>query len=115
MVSEDLKFIAVDENGKATSRRFHIYEDCKTLLDTTAGKLEPVNASTITLLGLKECAVCEKRSTGGPAIDVLEGFFGEDWQDSTNDGTPVGWAWRLYEYLKERSFYIAQRKPKGGE
>lgn len=99
-------FIAVDATGKAASRRFHLFDNCS-FLDGSKTKKLTVGESA--LLGLKQCVVCEKRRAGGPAIEVLEGFFGEDWQADTE---PRDAAWSLHSYLREHNWYLAQRKPK---
>lgn len=106
-------FIAVDATGKAASRRVHLYEDCSFVKDDTLKRLSPAEQQ---LLGLKQCTVCERRRAGGPAIEVLEGFFGEDWPDPLTDAPdPRESAWRLYSYLREHNWYLAQRKPKVSE
>lgn len=98
--------------GPAVGRGFHLSRECPTIRDAY---VEEINDREAQLLGLGVCKVCDRRARGGPAIDALEGFFGEDWPDAAVDtlGDPNSCAWRLSDYLKERGFYIAQRKPKG--
>lgn len=105
-------FIAVDASGKAASRRVHLYEDCSFVKDDKTKRLSVAEQQ---LLGLKQCTVCEKRQAGGPAIEVLEGFFATGDTRWTEEPSEKELAWGLHQYLRERGFYLAQRKPKVSE
>lgn len=104
-------YVGVDAKGKVTSKRVHLYDDCSALEEVSRRSLTEREQQ---LLGLSQCTRCEKRRAGGPAIEVLEGFFGEDWPytDEQIDDGPSGAAWKLHSYLREHNFYLAQRKPK---
>lgn len=110
------KFVVVlNEQGKAVSRRAHVFNDCTTLRDDN-GKVGTIGTSEMALLGLKVCTVCERMQTGGPAIEALTEIL----QDSVNELLATNAddfqadqaAWHTVEELKSRGFYIAQRKPK---
>lgn len=114
--TEVVRHVALDKEGRAVSRRWHRYQDCP--------MYDPIEAEgTVTereasLLGLKECAVCAKRAEGGPALELLEGFFGEDWPSHIADATtdnPRDMARACIDYLRERNAFIAIRKPKSEE
>lgn len=109
------RYVRITDNGVADARRFHLFNDCAMLKGASGdSELENLSEREANLLGLKACSVCEKRESGGPAIDVLEGFFGEDWPYDTNpldtSGGPRDLAWKCIDYLKERGFYIASRR-----
>lgn len=110
-MNDDNTYVVTDTSGKAIGRKYHIGNGCPTFTDTP--NYVQVSTHEIGLLGLKLCAVCEKRKSGGPAIDVLEGFFGEDWPFADGWGAPRDGAWALLDYLKDHNGYIAFRKPKG--
>src|ERR1044071_9280771 len=80
-------FIAVDDNGRALSKKAHLYVDCSMDRDN---KPRRITDSEQQLIVVSQCAVYEKRRSGGPAIDVLEGFFSEDYPtfdfDIKNEG-----------------------------
>lgn len=111
---EDPKYIKITDNGVADARRWHAFRDCSTLRGAEDVDLETISDREATLLGVSACSVCEKRKSGGPAIDALEGFFGEDWPyaDGKEDD-PRHTAWRLVDYLKERNVYLAVRGARG--
>lgn len=101
--------------GPAVGRGFHLSRECPTIKDAY---VEEINDREAQLLGLGVCKVCHKRVNGGPAIDVLEGFFGEDWPlelpPDHSASNPRDWAWKLHDYLRDHNGYIAFRKPKDG-
>lgn len=103
------KLVAITDAGVADAKRFHLYSDCGTLRDRGPDDFEEVSDREARLLGLKVCTVCERRATGGPAITALtELLTGPDFSNQT----PADEAWYIVEKLKERGFYIAQRKLK---
>lgn len=106
---KEQKYVATDDDGSISSRKWHMFDECHAL----KGGAVAVSDREVTLLGLTECVHCRKRATGGPALDILEGFFGEDWMDEDDEGKggPGYQAWRLHSYLKERGAYIALRRP----
>lgn len=110
------KYAAVEDGGVVSSNRFHLFNDCASVKDA---KLDELTDREIALLGLRGCSVCSRRQTGGPALEVLEGFFGEDWPaEYTAENfqeEPRDLAWKLVEYLKERNVYLAVRRPKDAE
>lgn len=109
-MNESALFAVRNSDGKVTSRKVHLFLDCKAI----DGDGMELSSREVELLGLSVCAICDKRKKGGPAIDALEGFFGEDWPypDEQIDDGPRGAAWRLVEYLKERGMYVSSRKKK---
>lgn len=116
----DPRIIAIDKDtGRAESQRFHWYLNCSFVKDRKPEELETISERETKLLGLKVCSVCDRRKSGGKAIEVLEGFFGEDWPYMNPD--PVGGlaydprdvAWKLQEYLKGHNVYLAVRSAKG--
>lgn len=108
-MSESALFAVRNSDGKVTSRKCHLYIDCKGLTGSTNAEL---SSREVELLGLSVCSICEKRQKGGPAIDALEGFFGEDWGSEPLVADPRAAAWLLVEYLKERGMYVSSRKKK---
>jgi hypothetical protein len=109
--TEDPKYVRITDKGVADARRYHMFKDCSTLRGAEDIDLETISDREATLLGVSVCSVCEKRKSGGPAIDALEGFFGEDFP--TYGGEPRELAWKLVDYLKERNIYLAQRGVRG--
>lgn len=103
-------YVARQPGSRITATNFHLYPDCSFIDDATT---EQVTEREVELLGLKKCRVCERRETGGPAVEILEGFFGEDWPyggaPSVNEG-PRETAWKLKTYLEQNGAYISVRK-----
>lgn len=107
---EQKRYVAITVNGVAYAKRYHLYLDCSATRFDGPDGVENLTERETKLLGLKVCSVCERRESGGPAMNALEGFFGEDGHNIVDE--PKQSAWNLLEYLKERGMYIAQRKPK---
>lgn len=109
-MSESALFAVRNSDGKVTSRKCHLFIDCKGI----SGHSTELSSREVELLGLSVCSVCEKRQKGGPAIDALEGFFGEDYPgvDPDSHTEPGELARSLVEYLKERGMYVSSRKKK---
>lgn len=105
------RWVTIDTYGKVGSSRYHLFRDCSFISTVDEETVTAVGERESTLLGLKVCSLCERRKTGGPAVEALEGFFGED-HDDTASTDPRDVAWRLVNYLRERNFYIAQRGAK---
>lgn len=115
------QYVRITDNGVADARRFHIYLDCSTLKGHVGDEdIENLNDREVQLLGVKVCSVCERRKTGGPAIDALkeilwpiisEAGTSEDWQADDAENA----AWKVMNELKDRGFYIAKRTNKTTE
>lgn len=99
-------FAVRSDNGTITSRRYHTFADCSKILRTDLEALEPVNEREIGLLGLKPCSACERRQSGGPAVEALTEIMLD--VDANLQGEEQA-AWFVIEALKDRGFYIAQR------
>lgn len=111
---EDPKYVRITDKGVANARCYHMFKDCSTLRAAEDVDLETISDREATLLGVSACSICEKRKSGGPAIDALEGFFGEDYPSLDDRGIePRNMAWLLVDYLKERNIYLAQRGVRG--
>lgn len=111
----DKMYVTRIKGEKVSSTRFHLYQDCPVVRDREDNEVIEISEREGELLGLKVCSQCIKRATGGPAIEALEGFFGEDWptevaSEAATSENPRDMAWQLYDYLKERGFYIARRR-----
>jgi hypothetical protein len=104
-MNDDKTYVCTDSSGKAIGRKFHLGNGCSTFTDTP--NYIQVSDHEIGLLGLKLCAVCEKRKRGGPAVEALERFFHDVMHGEL---TPREAALSISDYLRERSFYIAQRR-----
>lgn len=107
---EPEKFVSITDNGVADAKRYHMFLECSTLRGKTAADVEQVNDREVKLMGLRVCSVCEKRATGGPAIEALTEIFTTYTSWSAHE--PVQSAWTLLTELKDRGFYIASRKQK---
>lgn len=112
----DQKYVVRHADSAIKSRRFHTYSDCASVKsDNDNGtQLEQLSDREVGLLGLKPCTICEKRQTGGPAVEILERFFGEDWPTMADhaEADPRELAWACLQYLKEHGAYISQRRAK---
>lgn len=107
--TNDPRYVVLGTNGKVESRRYHVFADCSFIADDDA---ETITERESKLLGLKVCSVCERRQTGGPALDALKDLF---------DVMPVTMAdvldvdqaaWYVMNGLKKQGFYIARKGAK---
>jgi hypothetical protein len=112
-MSEDVKYASRVTGQGVRAGKYHLYRDCSVINHTgrTEGTgLEVVELTDrdVDLLGMSECSQCRKRRTGGPAIEALkEVTIEHSW--SHPDGVDE-FAWKIFNGLKERGFYIASRR-----
>lgn len=99
----------VVEEGRAVGRRTHSFQDCSTLRENPSAQVEAITEREAGLLGLKGCTVCERRKTGGPAIDALKDLLGGMPPGLLEQNEIEQGAWYLVNGLKDHGFYIAQR------
>lgn len=104
-----VKYVAVDEGGQVASKRYHWFLNCSTLKNSEAG-MEEVGEKLATLLGLRACSVCEKRLTGGPAIEALTDILKNAPNDDLAEEGSEATAWYIVEELKARGFYVARKR-----
>lgn len=94
----DNMFVLREKGRKVTVTTYHEYEDCNRAITGPDVVRMPVGNHEIDILGLRECILCRNRRTGGPALEALTIILGD--RDD---------AWKTYNALKERGFYIARR------
>lgn len=111
-------FAVRNDTGTITSKRYHQFTDCGKIVRTDLEALEPVNEREIGLLGLKACSACERRSSGGPAVDALvkaisatDGIiFAPGHTNPISESDQRDAAFNLLDTLREMGFYVASRR-----
>lgn len=104
------KYVAVDENGIAISSRVHLTDTCERLKSTPGNKVIEVVDDIVTLLGLRTCAVCEKKAAGSPALAVLTEMFNEPEEVRPTFSNPPELAQWVLDGLSQAGMYVARKR-----
>lgn len=98
-------YVARKPGESVKSARYHTFANCSML---EGAAYDEVTLREVELLGLKACAVCVRRQTGGPTIEALDAVL-EELRLGTAEDTKDN-AFAIVEKLKSRGVYLAQRK-----
>lgn len=108
----DPRIVVVDsKSGQVDSKRYHLFLDCSFIKEQPPEEIETLGERETRLLGLKVCSVCERRKTGGPAVEALKDILtSSEFPLEETDVYGDTRAWHLVNELKQRGIYLSVRK-----